>query len=176
MKNVLNMLYKISVGKSFDFIESINHQNFIRRLIADEIKIYLYIISNTPKRRQLLENRISKIDKNLEILHPPEAPQFADVVEKMQYTLAELIILSKMKYLIITSKSTFGMVAQGLARKGAWIVRQGASHEIKNIQSDLCEWESSSEPEYQMMELLQINHSCSQHDISLPSIGERTII
>ncbi len=146
------------------------------RSVAEEIKIYLYIISNTPKRRQLLENRISKTYKNLEILHPPEAPELASVVDKMQYTLAELLILSKMKYLIITSKSTFGMVAQGLARKGAWIVRQGAFQEKQNIKSDICEWESSSEPEYQMMEFLQLNHSCSQHEISLPSIGERMTI
>ncbi len=75
-----------------------------------------------------------------------------------------------MQYLIITSKSTFGMVAQGLARQGAWIVRQGASQEIQNIKSDLCEWESSSEPEYQMLESLQLNEN------SLPSIGERTTI
>ena len=117
----------------------------------EEIKIHLYIISNTPKRRQQLENRISKIYKNLEILNPPEAPKVANAIEKMQYTLAELLILSKMQHLIITSKSTFGMVAQGLARKGAWIVRQGASNEKQDIKSDLCEWESSSEPEYQMM-------------------------
>jgi len=136
----------------------------------------LYIISNTPKRRQQLENRISNIYKNLEILHSPEAPKFADVVEKMQYTLAELLILSKMQHLIITSKSTFGMVAQGLAHKGAWIVRQGASNEIQTIKSDLCEWESSSEPEYQMMGSLQVNDSCFQHGASLPSIGERTVV
>ena len=97
-------------------------------------------------------------------------------VEKVQYTLAELVILSKMQHLIVTSKSTFGMIAQGLAGKGAWIVRQGASHEEKSNKSDFCEWESSSEPEYQMMGSLQLNDSCSQHGASLPSIGERTIV
>ncbi len=81
-----------------------------------------------------------------------------------------------MQHLIITSKSTFGMVAQGLARKGAWIVRQGASNEKQDIKSDLCEWESTSEPEYQMMGSLQVNDSCSQHGAFLPSIGERTIV
>jgi Cdc6-like AAA superfamily ATPase len=152
------------------------HYYLIRRSAKEEIKIRLYIISNTPKRREQLENRISKIYKNLEILHPPEAPEIADIVEKMQYTLAELLILSKMQHLIITSKSTFGMVTQGLARQGAWIVRQGASNEIQNVKSDLCQWESSSEPEYQMMGSLQVNDSCSQHGASLPSIGERTIV
>jgi hypothetical protein len=68
------------------------------------------------------------------------------------------------------------MVTQGLARQGAWIVRQGASNEIQNVKSDLCQWESSSEPEYQMMGSLQVNDSCSQHGASLPSIGERTIV
>ncbi len=136
----------------------------------------MYIISNTPKRRQHLENRILKIYKNLEILNPAEAPNGAGTIEKMQYTLAELLILSKMQHLIITSKSTFGMVAQGLARKGAWIVRQGASNEKQDIKSDLCEWESTSEPEYQMMGSLQVNDSCSQHGAFLPSIGERTIV
>jgi hypothetical protein len=140
------------------------------------MKIHLYIISNTPQRRQQLENQILKIYKNVEVLHPPESPEVLNIVEKMQYTLAELIILSKMQHLIITSKSTFGMVAQGLAGKGAWIVRQGASNEIQTIKSDLCEWEVTSEPEYQMMGSLQVNDSCSQHGVSLPSIGERTIV
>ncbi|CAF0882441.1 unnamed protein product [Rotaria sp. Silwood1] len=142
----------------------------------DETKIHLYIISNTRQRRQKLENHISNIYKNLKILNSPEAPETANVVEKMQYTLAELLILSKMQHLIITSKSTFGMIAQGLAGKGAWIVRQGASHEIQTIKSDLCEWESTSEPEYQMMGSLQVNQTCSQYATSLPSVGERTII
>jgi hypothetical protein len=112
----------------------------------------------------------------LEIINPPEVPAAANAVEKMQYTLAELLILSKMQHLIITSKSTFGMIAQGLARNGAWIVRQGASSEEQSVVSDFCEYESSSEPEYQMMGSLQVNDSCSQHGASLPSIGERTIV
>lgn len=94
----------------------------------------------------------------------------------MQYTLAELLILSSMQYLIITSKSTFGMTAQGLAHKGAWIVRQGASQEPKIITSDVCEWEATSEPEYQMMELIQMNNRCSTYGAPSPSIGERTIL
>ena len=151
-------------------------RNFIRRSSKEEIKIHLYIISNTPKRRQLLENRISAIYKNLEVFKPLETSRVINEVEKMQYTLAELLTLSKMQHLIITSKSTFGMVAQGLARQGAWIVRQGASHEIQSSKSDLCEWESTSEPEYQMMGSLQVNDSCSQRGVSLPSIGERTIV
>jgi len=114
--------------------------------------------------------------KNVELLHPIEIPRITNEVEKMQYTLAELLILSKMQHLIVTSKSTFGMVAQGLAHKGAWIVRQGASNEIRSFKSDLCEWESTSEPEYQMMGLLHVNDSCSQRGASLPSIGERTIV
>lgn len=112
----------------------------------------------------------------MEIFHAPEPPKNGSIVEKMQYTLAELLILSKMKHLIITSKSTFGMVAQGFAHKGAWIVRQGAKNEIQSVKSDLCQWESTSEPEYQMMGSLQINDSCSQHGASLPSIGERTVL
>jgi hypothetical protein len=148
----------------------------IHRLSKEDIKIHLYIISNTPKRRQQLGDRISKMYKNLEILSPPEPPKVTNVIEKMQYTLAELLILSKMQHLIVTSKSTFGMIAQGLARKGAWVVRQGASNEIQIIKSDLCEWESSSEPEYQLMGTLHPNDSCSQHGASLPSIGERTIV
>ncbi|CAF0820757.1 unnamed protein product [Rotaria sordida] len=148
----------------------------INRSSRNETKIGLYIISNTRKRRQQLENHITKMYKNLEIFNSPEPPETANVIEQMQYTLAELLILSKMQHLIITSKSTFGMIAQGLARKGAWIVRQGASHEIQTIKSDLCEWESTSEPEYQMMGSLQINDTCSQYSTSLPSIGERTII
>lgn len=142
----------------------------------EKIKIHLYIISNTPKRRQQLENRILNIFKNLEVFHSPEPPESGDTLENMQYTLAELLILSKMQHLIITSKSTFGMVAQGLAHKGAWIVRQGAPNELQSIKSDLCEWESSSEPEYQMMGSLQTNDSCSDHGASLPSIGERTTV
>jgi len=150
--------------------------NLIRRSTKEEIKIHLYIISNTPTRRQLLENRISNMYKNVELLHPIETPRVTNEVEKMQYTLAELLILSKMQHLIVTSKSTFGMVAQGLARKGAWIVRQGASNEIQSFKSDLCDWESTSEPEYQMMGSLHVNDSCSQRGASLPSIGERTIV
>ncbi len=110
------------------------------------------------------------------MLNPPEVAQVANEVEKMQYTLAELLILSKMQHLIITSKSTFGMIAQGLAGKGAWIARQGALNEEQFIKSDHCEWESSSEPEYQMMGSFQINDTCSQHGASLPSIGERSVL
>ena len=94
----------------------------------------------------------------------------------MQYTLAELWILSQMQHLIVTSRSTFGMVAQGLARQGAWVVRQGASHEIQPSMSDLCEWESSSEPEYQMMSSLSSDDTCAQHGVLIPSIGERTVV
>lgn len=112
----------------------------------------------------------------MKILNPPEAPEDADTVQNMQYALAQLVLLSKMQHLIITSKSTFGMVAQGLARKGAWIVRQGAPQEPQNIKSNLCEWESTSEPEYQMIESIQINNTCPENDVFLPSIGERTIV
>ncbi|CAF2040612.1 unnamed protein product [Rotaria magnacalcarata] len=142
----------------------------------EEILIRLYIISNAQQRRQQLQSHISRMYKNVEILNVPETHKDANVVEKMQYTLAELLILSKMKHLIVTSKSTFGMIAQGLAGKGAWIVRQGAPQEIQNIKSDHCEWESSSEPEYQMMGSLQTNDSCSQSGASTPSIGERTVV
>ncbi|CAF1018530.1 unnamed protein product [Adineta steineri] len=114
--------------------------------------------------------------KNLEILKAFEPPKNSNVVEKMQYTLAELLILSKMHHLIITSKSTFGMVAQGLAGKGAWIVRQGAINEGQSIKSNICQWESTSEPEYQMKGSFRDNNSCSQHGTFLPSIGERTIL
>ncbi|CAF1205117.1 unnamed protein product [Adineta steineri] len=148
----------------------------VTRSSKEEIKIYLYIISNTPQRRQKLETQLSKMYKNLEILKAFEPPKNSNVVEKMQYTLAELLILSKMHHLIITSKSTFGMVAQGLAGKGAWIVRQGAINEGQSIKSNLCQWESTSEPEYQMKGSFRDNDSCSQHGAFLPSIGERTIL
>lgn len=114
--------------------------------------------------------------KNLEILNIPQFHYSANNIENMHYTLAELLILSKMKHLILTSKSTFGMVAQGLAEKGAWIVRQGAPQEIQTLRSDLCEWEWSSEPEYQMMGSLQDTDKCSQDVLSIPSIGERTVL
>ena len=174
------MLYKILLGKSFYIrhyqMIKIDKHNVTCRFNREENQIGLYIISNTPQRRQQLINQISSFHKNLDILHPPSPLKTDDIVENMQYTLAELIILSKMEHLIITSKSTFGMVAQGLARKGAWIVRQGASHEIQSIKSDLCQWEATSEPEYQMVGSIQLNHMCSQSNVSLPSIGERTII
>jgi hypothetical protein len=147
-----------------------------RRSSNEEIKIALYIISNTPKRRQQLKNQILKTCKTVEILNSLEAPSLANAAEKMQYTLAELLILSKMQHLIITSKSTFGMVAQGLAHKGAWIVRQGAVNELQTVKSDICQWEWSSEPEYQMMGSLETNDDCKRHGASLPSIGERTIL
>ncbi|CAF4554819.1 unnamed protein product, partial [Rotaria sp. Silwood2] len=160
--NLKNKIITIGVHMRSWSANMINHiepfQKCIEHVIQNvskssrnETKIRLYIISNTRKRRQQLENRISKMYKNFEILNSPEPPETANVIEEMQYTLAELLILSKMQHLIITSKSTFGMIAQGLARKGAWIVRQGASHEIQTIKSDLCEWESTSEPEYQIM-------------------------
>ncbi|CAM4744508.1 unnamed protein product [Rotaria magnacalcarata] len=151
-------------------------QYLIHRSSKEEILIRLYIISNAQQRRQQLQSHISRMYKNVEILNVPETHKDANIVEKMQYTLAELLILSKMKHLIVTSKSTFGMIAQGLAGKGAWIVRQGAPQEIQNIKSDHCEWESSSEPEYQMMGSLQTNDSCSQSGASTPSIGERTVV
>ncbi|UJR34970.1 hypothetical protein I4U23_027748 [Adineta vaga] len=139
----------------------------------EQIKIHLYVISNTPRRRQNLINEILNNYKNIEILHPFEVSNITNAIEKMQYTLAELLILSKMKHLIITSKSTFGMVAQGFARKGAWIVRQGASNEMQSFESDLCQWESTSEPEYQMMNSFLFNNSCLQNEGVMPSIGER---
>ncbi|CAF1675250.1 unnamed protein product, partial [Adineta ricciae] len=100
-------------------------ENVIENLTKfnNEVKIYLYIISNTRQRRQNLINQILNIYQNtsIEILNPFDMSHTTNAIEKMQYTLAELLILSKMKYLITTSKSTFGMIAQGLARKGAWI-------------------------------------------------------
>jgi hypothetical protein len=91
----------------------------------------------------------------------------------MQHTLAELWILSQMQHLILTSRSTFGMVAQGLAHRGAWIVRQGAPQELQSLRSNLCEWESSSELEYQLMGSLSPNDQCAQGGVVVPSIGER---
>jgi len=143
----------------------------ITRINKKETKIYLYIISNNLKRRQRLEKQMSDSNKSIEILRLS-----AKRIMKMQYTLAELLILSKMKHLIITSKSTFGMIAQGLANKGAWIVRQGAAQETNSFHSNLCQWESTSEPEYQTMRYLQINNTCPQQNVYLPSIGERTVI
>ena len=143
--------------------------------LNNNAKIHLYIISNTCQRRQNLINQILNIypDTSIEILNPINMSHATNVVEKMQYTLAELLILSKMKYLIITSKSTFGMIAQGLARKGAWVVRQGANNEIQSVDSNLCQWESTSEPEYQMMDSSLFKNSCLQNEGAMPSIGER---
>ena len=136
------------------------------------MRLGLYIISNTPKRRQHLEHRLAEIYPNLTILHSPTPTSTADEREKMQYTLAELLLLSQMKHLIVTSKSTFGMVAQGFARRGAWVVRQ----DISAMQSDLCQWESSSEPEYQMMGELRKDDQCIQQGVLFPSLGERTVL
>lgn len=145
----------------------------ICRIHNNQSKIYLYVISNTPQRRQFLEERISKTHTNVEILHSPSSPSTADIVEEMQYTLAELLILSRMQHLILSSRSTFGMIAQGFAHQGAWIVRQGAANEPNSIHSHICQWESSSEPEYQMFHSININQTCPQ---SQTTIGERTII
>ena len=136
------------------------------------MKLGLYIISNTPQRRQHLVHRLGEIYPNLTILEAPKPRSTADETEKMQYTLVELLLLSQMQHLIVTSKSTFGMVAQGFARRGAWIVRQGVSA----TPSDLCRWESSSEPEYQMMGTLRTDDRCIQKGVILPSVGERTVL
>ena len=145
----------------------------VYRINIDQSKIYLYVISNTPKRRQLLEERISKTYKSVQILHSPSLSTTADIVEQMQYTLAELMILSQMQHLILSSRSTFGMIAQGLAHQGAWIVRQGTDNELNSIHSDICQWESTSEPEYQIIHSININQTCPK---SQRIIGERTII
>lgn len=145
----------------------------VYRIDKNQSKIYLYVISNTPKRRQLLEERISNTHKSVEILHSPSPPTTADIVVQMQYTLAELMILSQMQHLILSSRSTFGMIAQGFAHRGAWIVRQGADNELNSIHSDICQWESTSEPEYQIIHSININQTCPQ---SQRILGERTII
>ena len=144
------------------------------RFGKEKDKVSLYVISNTPIRRQNLINHLLRTLPDLEIWDPPAAPTKANDSEKMKYTLAELLILSKMSHLIISSKSTFGMVAQGLAGHGAWIVRQGGVQEKSTIQLSSCQWESTSEPEYQMMGKIDENEKCVQENVLKPSIGERT--
>lgn len=148
----------------------------LHRSNTNRTKIHLYIISNTPTRRQRLESQITKIHSNVELLHVPTRAGNTSGIEPMRYTLAELWILSQMQHLIITSKSTFGMVAQGLGRQGAWIVRQGAPQETPSSKSDLCEWEPSSEPEYQMWGSLSPDETCAREGTLIPSVGERTIV
>ena len=153
-----------------------NKISCLSRLSGGKVKVRLYTISNTPARRQLLEKRISSAHQHVEILDALKVPHTANDAEKMQYTLAELLLLSKMQHMIITSKSTFGMVAQGLARRGAWIVRQGAENEQHGLKSDSCEHEPSSEPEYQMMGSLAQGDSCAQQGAFIPMEGERTVL
>ncbi|CAF1531939.1 unnamed protein product [Adineta ricciae] len=87
----------------------------------------------------------------------------------MQYTLAELILLFKMKYLITASKSTFGMIAQSFARKGTWIVKQWADNKIQSLQSDQCQWESISEPEYQTVDSTLFYNTCLTNQSAIPN-------
>ena len=141
-----------------------------------KVKVRLFTISNTLARRQQLEKRIASVHQSVEILDALEVPHTANNAEKMQYTLAELLLLSKVQHMIITSKSTFGMVAQGLAGTGAWVVHQGAANEQHGLQSDTCEYESSSEPEYQMMGSLTKDDNCAQHGAFIPTKGERTML
>lgn len=140
-------------------------------------RIGLYIISNTiPRRNRLKDYFITRYPQRVTIFDPPQGSSAADEVEMMQYTLAELMILSEMQHLIITSKSTFGMVAQGFAGRGAWIVWQGAMQERTGRMSESCQWESTSEPEYQMMGNLESNDPCIQQGVRSKVIGERTIL
>ena len=133
-------------------------------------KIGLFVISNSDERREKLEKRLEGKYSNVVPLAGPKE-------KSMQNTLAELLILSRMKHLIISSKSTFGMVAQGLAGRGAWIVWQGASNEDERRRNALCQFESSSEPEYQMIGQLHPNDSCIHEEKALTKfIGERTVL
>jgi hypothetical protein len=117
-----------------------------------------------------------KIDPTLNILSPPTLFESTDPVKLLQYTLAELLILSEMQHLIVTAKSTFSMVAQGLTGRGAWTVRQGSSNERSKITSAVCEWQWTSEPEYQMSPHFLPDNRCIDANISHTPIGERIVL
>ena len=82
--------------------------SLIHRSNREETEIHLYIISNTRRRHQQSGNGISKTYNSVKIFGPLEVANAAD---EIRYALAELITLSKMQYLILTSKSTCGMIA-----------------------------------------------------------------